>query len=130
MRYVKLAEADNLVVALDSLAAGDVVGGVVARARIPRGHKMAVAGIAEGAPVIKYGETIGFAASSVEPGDWVHDHNLRVGDFERLVAPAKASRSASGLEGSVGGARRFPPGSSRAFTGRMAASARATILPS
>ena len=88
MRYVKLDETDNVVVALESLAKGDEVMGISARARIPRGHKMAVAAAPKGDPFRKYGQIIGFASEDVAPGDWVHDHNLRVEDFERLTKEA------------------------------------------
>jgi altronate hydrolase len=52
---------------------------VAARDRIEMGHKMAVAPIPAGAPVRKYGQTIGFASSAIAPGDWVHTHNVEPG---------------------------------------------------
>jgi altronate dehydratase small subunit len=41
---------------------------LVASERIPFGFKMAVKRIPEGAPIVKYGETIGRAARSIEAG--------------------------------------------------------------
>lgn len=45
-------------------------------ADIPAGHKVATAEIAEGQPVIKFGQTIGFASQKIGSGDWVHVHNV------------------------------------------------------
>ena len=43
---------------------------------IPYGHKIAVADIPRGAPIIKYGESIGAASCSISKGAYVHIHNL------------------------------------------------------
>ena len=50
---------------------------------IMAGHKIALSLIAEGDPIIKYGQTIGFARGAIEPGDHVHAHNVEVKDFGR-----------------------------------------------
>jgi len=50
---------------------------VVAETLIPFGHKIAVASMAAGAPVIKYGEVIGVATAEIRPGQHVHVHNVR-----------------------------------------------------
>jgi hypothetical protein len=74
---------DNVAVLLqDSTSESiDVIGGtrptIVARQSIKLGHKIAVAGIAEGAPILKFGVPIGFATASISEGDWVHLHNCR-----------------------------------------------------
>lgn len=44
------------------------------------GHKVACERIESGAVVRKYGQVIGYTTSAVEPGDWVHSHNLINGD--------------------------------------------------
>ena len=80
-RAIRLNAADNIVVAVDQIDAGAVVLGVPARARVLRGHKMATTGIAEGAPVRKFGQIIGFAKSAIAPGDWVHEHNCGMGEL-------------------------------------------------
>ena len=82
-RIVRLNPADNVVVAVDPVEAGAVAEGVTARARVPRGHKMATVGIPEGQPIVKFGQIIGFASKAIEPGDWVHEHNVVMHDFER-----------------------------------------------
>ena len=43
---------------------------------IPYGHKIALADLEPGAPVIKYGESIGAASRAVKRGEHVHVHNL------------------------------------------------------
>ncbi len=43
---------------------------------IPFGHKLAVRHLARGDDVLKYGEVIGRASEAIEPGRWVHVHNV------------------------------------------------------
>lgn len=52
------------------------------RERIELGHKLAVRFIPAGAPVRKYGQVIGFAGRDIQPGEWVHTHNLERGELE------------------------------------------------
>ncbi len=52
------------------------------------GHKIALCPIPKGHRVLKYGQTIGVATKDVEPGDWVHSHNLAIGDLARDYSPA------------------------------------------
>src|SRR5690606_15764332 len=42
------------------------------------GHKVAIAPIAEGEPVLKYGQIIGYATRAIRPGEHVHLHNLAI----------------------------------------------------
>ncbi len=87
-RVLHLSASDNVAVALDAVAQGAAVGGVVAAARIPRGHKFALVPIPEGAPVLKLGQIIGFAARGIAPGEHVHEHNVVLHDFSRDYAYA------------------------------------------
>ncbi len=66
-RTVHLHPSDNLVVAVDPLPAGAVVRGVTVRQRVARGHKLAVAPVAEGAALLKFGQVIGFASKPAPP---------------------------------------------------------------
>jgi len=43
---------------------------------VPLGHKVALAAIAAGQPIIKYGEIIGRATQDIQAGQHVHDHNI------------------------------------------------------
>ncbi len=83
VRFIKLSDADNILLAVDPLKVGDKAGEVVARARIPRGHKMALRDIPADEAIVKYGQTIGFARVPIAAGDWVHEHNVYLRDFER-----------------------------------------------
>ena len=49
---------------------------LVARADIPYGHKIALADIAAGEQVIKYGLSIGSASTDIQTGDHLHVHNV------------------------------------------------------
>jgi altronate hydrolase len=53
---------------------------------VPRGHKMAVRDLAEGAVVRKYGQVIGVATAPVAAGSHVHTHNLGMGPHTRDYA--------------------------------------------
>ncbi|MCX7838073.1 MAG: altronate dehydratase family protein [Anaerolineae bacterium] len=51
------------------------------RDHIPVGHKFALHKIDCGAMVRRYGQPIGIATQTILPGDWVHTHNLTVGNI-------------------------------------------------
>ena len=53
---------------------------------IPPGHKFALCDIEDGAPILKYGQTVGFAARKIAAGDHVHTHNVELGSFGRDYA--------------------------------------------
>jgi altronate hydrolase len=74
-------ETDNVGIVIQDIEAGDAVivsvdVQLIARKPIPRYHKAALAHIAKGSPIIKYGETIGHALEDIQPGDHVHIHNM------------------------------------------------------
>ncbi|MCP4170515.1 MAG: altronate dehydratase [Fuerstiella sp.] len=72
---------DNVAVAKEYLSEGSaVLSGdrtLTALASIPPGHKIAIAQIGEDAPIVKYGQVIGYAMSNIGMGDWVHVHNVK-----------------------------------------------------
>ena len=80
---VHLHPDDHVAVARVPLAPGlriDTGTGTIRVARlIPAGHKLALAAVAPGDAVRKYGQVIGFATAPIAPGDHVHSHNLGVG---------------------------------------------------
>lgn len=96
-RFIRLAAQDNVVVAVDMIDAGKRVDGVTAAARVMKGHKMATRPVAEGEPIVKYGQIIGFASQPIQPGDWVHTHNCAFAAFERDYAFAQDARPESVL---------------------------------
>src|SRR5258707_12712744 len=50
---------------------------------IPAGHKVALAAIASGESVRRYGQIIGIASRAIAPGQHVHVHNLAMGEHDR-----------------------------------------------
>ncbi|TAL54343.1 UxaA family hydrolase [Pandoraea sp.] len=100
---------DDVAIARNALSAGTVLAeldGIVARDDIPAAHKIAVRPIAEGAPVRRYGQIIGFTTRAIAPGEHVHVHNLSMGTFDRdyafgsdvkAVAPAAAPATFLGI---------------------------------
>ena len=86
--YLRLNPADDVVIACRELEAGTnlVKEGVIARERIPAGHKVATRALEAGEPVRRYSQVIGFATRPIAAGDHVHVHNLEVRDFARDYA--------------------------------------------
>lgn len=82
-RSLRLHADDNIRVAVDVLPPGTMVESATVAERIPRGHKVAVRAIAQGAPIVKFGQIIGFAKAPVAPGQWVHEHNCAFDTFVR-----------------------------------------------
>ncbi|THH35917.1 altronate dehydratase [Aliishimia ponticola] len=111
---IRLDPSDNVVTATRPLEAGAQVETVTTTGLIPSGHKIATAAIAEGAPIRKYAQLIGYAAQPIAAGDHVHTHNVafRNTDEEyaystdlRPAAPAAQSDSFMGYRranGTVG----------------------------
>jgi altronate dehydratase len=76
---LRLRDDDNVAVARRAIPAGEPLNGSVsltASRDIPAGHKIAVAAIPAGAPILKYGQLIGYARLPIAPGDHVHTHNV------------------------------------------------------
>ncbi len=90
-RILRLNPADTVVIALDPIPDGVAVGDITARGRVMRGHKMAAVAMPEGAPVVKFGQVIGFATRLIEPGEHVHVHNVEMHAFERHAEAADLS---------------------------------------
>ncbi len=83
-RALRLNAEDNVVIAVDEIRPGDQPRNApAALARVPKGHKMASAPIEAGAPILKFGQIIGFASKPIAPGEWVHEHNVEMRDFAR-----------------------------------------------
>src|SRR5258705_13877990 len=78
---LRLDPSDNVIIAIDDIAAGSEPAGVSARQRVPKGHKMAVVAVEEGAPIRKFGQIIGFASKPIAPCEWVHENNCAGKDF-------------------------------------------------
>jgi altronate hydrolase len=82
---IRLDAADNVVVARLEIAKGTLVEseGVTTLHDVPLGHKIATRPIRKGDPVLKYNTIIGFAGADIEPGCWMHSHNVLMDDFQK-----------------------------------------------
>jgi altronate hydrolase len=86
-RFLRLNAVDNVVVAITTAEKGGATSeGIVASERIGKGHKMASMAIKSGDPVRKFGQIIGFAKKNIEAGDWVHEHNIGMGELSHDYA--------------------------------------------
>ena len=86
---IKLHDIDDVLIARGALTAGTILADfddLVALADIPAAHKIACRDVAQGAPVRRYGQIIGFATQPIRAGDHVHVHNVSMGDFARDYA--------------------------------------------
>ncbi len=100
-RFVRFHPQDNLAVAAAPVSAGSVVSvgdvRITVQAAVPAGHKIAIRPVAEGEPLLKSTVTIGFAATALQPGDYVHTHNVAFRDFARSYEFATDLRPAPPL---------------------------------
>jgi altronate dehydratase len=105
-KYLNLKEialtlhpTDNIAIARQDIPAGANLliqkQPVVIIRPIPAGHKFAVDVIQSGSPVIRYGQHIGTATQTISRGEWVHSHNLDVGDMQREFSVQLAQKAAS-----------------------------------
>lgn len=82
-RLMKMNPRDTVAVALRPIEAGEEIAfdslSIKAREAIPQGHKIALADLAGGSAIIKYGYPIGRAVADIAQGNWVHTHNLKTG---------------------------------------------------
>ena len=85
-RVMQMTITDSVATALEMLGINETVDvvlptqelidTVIIKQSIPFGHKLAVKSMAKGDSVVKYGETIGQATMAIEPGEYVHVHNV------------------------------------------------------
>ncbi|MCY4525587.1 MAG: altronate dehydratase family protein, partial [Anaerolineaceae bacterium] len=84
---IRLNASDNVAIARRPLQPGTVLetgdGVLNLRDFVTDGHKFALADLAAGERVRRYGQTIGFATRDIQAGDHVHTHNLAVQEFAR-----------------------------------------------
>ena len=75
-----LAPGDNVAIATRELPAGtqrDIAGcSITIKSTVDVGHKFAVRNIAAGERIVKYSAPIGRATRGIEPGEYVHTHNM------------------------------------------------------
>ena len=80
-RLLLLDPADNVMVATQTIASGDLlqIGGVrcVVTQELPLGHKIAARAICAGEKILKYRSPIGSAIRDIAIGEHVHLHNMK-----------------------------------------------------
>ena len=85
---IRLHPDDDVVIARAEIPTGTLVTleKVHTLVTIPAGHKLAVRDVAQGEPLRRYNQIIGFATRPIKAGEHVHVHNLAMGEFERDYA--------------------------------------------
>ena len=102
---IRIHAQDNVVIARSQLIGGTRLAelGVTVAGLVPAGHKLAIADIAAGQAVKRYGQIIGAATRDIRAGEHVHTHNLAFSDFARQHAPSADAKPTA----SVAQARTF-----------------------
>ncbi|MGH9590704.1 MAG: galactarate dehydratase [Terracidiphilus sp.] len=75
-RFIRAQPEDNVAVVANQggLRAGARIScGVGLREDIPEAHKIALIDFSPGAPIVRYGSTIGYAKQAIARGSWVHE---------------------------------------------------------
>jgi altronate hydrolase len=92
---IRLHENDNVVIARSDLPIGAKLEreGITVRSQVQAGHKVAARAIKKGEPILKYNVTIGFAATDIVAGTFVHSHNMEFREFDRDYAHAQDYRA-------------------------------------
>lgn len=86
-RHIRLHARDNVAIVANDfgLPAGTIFpDGLALLDRVPQGHKVALADIAEGGEILRYGEVIGTAAREIRRGAWVEESLVRMPDAPGL----------------------------------------------
>ncbi len=89
---LRLNAADNVLISTRIVEKGESFEGLAVAAKIMRGHKMASRPINQGETIRKFGQIIGFAKHDIATGDWVHEHNVVMGELAHDYAFAKESK--------------------------------------
>ncbi len=112
MKYIKINPADNVAVALEDLEKGDTVEGIALAEPVPRGHKILLEDLPEGADIIKYGFPIGHLTRDAAAGTKVDDKCIKTNlegilDYTyhpdlKEIKPSKVKRTFRGFRRASG----------------------------
>jgi altronate hydrolase len=82
---IRLHPGDNVIVLTTFFGAGTKPAGAgkALEKLVPSGHKIATADVGEGAPIIKFGQIIGYASRPILAGEQVHTHNCAMGAHDQ-----------------------------------------------
>src|ERR1700752_66660 len=78
---IKVHAADNVAIVVNEggLPKGTRFDfGLVLTEDIPEAHKVALVELPAGAPIVRYGVTIGYASAEISRGSWVHEGVTRL----------------------------------------------------
>ncbi|MDL2229434.1 altronate dehydratase family protein [Treponema sp. OttesenSCG-928-L16] len=79
IRLIQVDKRDNVAIPAENVSRGDMVqGNIQILDDIPQGHKIALADLAEGDPVIRYGVKLGFLNRPVPKGGLITEHMLNL----------------------------------------------------
>jgi len=91
---IRIDPQDNVAMAMEALTAGETlsvlsdeaqeVDRVTVTADVPLPyHKVALVDLADGDPLLKYGEIIGYATMPIRRGEWAHLHNVESVNYRK-----------------------------------------------
>ena len=115
--HIKVHETDNVAIIVNSagLPAGTVFDdGLTLREHVPQGHKVALVDLAQDAPILRYGEVIGYAMKPIQRGSWIEESLVRLPEappLETLALATKVPPPLPPLEGYTFEGYRNPDGS-------------------
>ena len=116
-RTIRMHANDNVAIVVNDggLPAGTrLADGLVLRDHVPQGHKVALADLAEGAAVLRYDVTIGYALRPIAAGSWVAEQLLGMPaarELDALPVSTRAGAPLPPLEGYTFEGYRNPDGS-------------------
>jgi galactarate dehydratase len=90
--HIRVNPRDNVAIIVDP------EGFVSGQERIPQSHKIALRSLDAGEPVLRYGETIGFANRRIEAGSWVREELVDMPAAPRLDELSLATAIPAPLE--------------------------------
>ncbi|MEA3093092.1 MAG: galactarate dehydratase [Caballeronia sp.] len=103
--YIRVHPQDNVAIVVNDggLPEGAVFAdGLVLRERVPQGHKVALADLAENETVVRYNVVIGYALKDLPKGSWINEHVIRMPEppgLEDLPIATRAAPDMPALEG-------------------------------
>jgi galactarate dehydratase len=95
--YIRVHLHDNVAIVVNDGGlpeAAIFTDGLTLRERVPQGHKVALADLAEGEAVIRYNVVIGYALKDLPRGSWINEHVIRMPEPPRLDNLPIATRKA------------------------------------
>jgi len=115
--YIKVHESDNVAIIVNThgLPAGSTFPcGLVLSEHVPEGHKVALVDLAPDDPIVRYGETIGYAVKPIAKGSWIEESLVRMPaapPLDTLPLATRVPPSLPPLEGYTFEGYRNPDGS-------------------